>query len=176
MRARSPALAFRVCEDLGGREATDAGAHEAAYGVDHVAKVAVAAGMSFFLSNESINVVPHVLVINSIVILQERRGAGVREPLSLNVGTPPTVTPLDDPPSVPVPRAVIDALRNIHTIRYENSFAARVYGHKPPKTPGLIAVDWESRPPWMLLMEDVHAHYGLAQSVYFCARAFESLC
>jgi len=102
------------------------------------------------------------IVLRKVQLQQERRKAGIKEPLSLDIGTLATVTPLDVPPSVPIPRAVIDALRNVHTTRYENSFAARIYGNKPPKALGLIAVDWESRPPWMLLMEDVHAHYGLA--------------
>lgn len=99
---------------------------------------------------------------------QERRRAGIRESPSPDIGTPTTLTLLDVPPSVPVPHAVLDALRGIQTTRYEHSFAARVYGHTPPKIPGLIAVDWESRPPWTLLMDDIRAHYALAQSVDMC--------
>lgn len=75
------------------------------------------------------------------------------------------MTPLDVPPSVPVPHAVLDALRAIQTTRYEHSFTARVYGYTPHHTPGLIAVDWESHSPWILLMDDIRAHYALAQSV-----------
>ncbi|KAN0088763.1 hypothetical protein V8E55_005820 [Tylopilus felleus] len=94
--------------------------------------------------------------------LQERRRAGIRELPSSHIETPTTVTPLDVPPSVPIPHAVLDGLQAIHTTRYEHSFAARVYGHTPQRTPGLIAVDWESSSPWMLLMDDNRAHYVLA--------------
>ena len=102
---------------------------------------------------------------------QERRRAGIKERPSLDIGTPTTLTPLGVPSSVPVPQAVLDALRAIQTTRYEHSFAARVYGHTSQKTPGLIAVDWESCLPWTLLMDDIRAHYALAQSVdvFTCA-------
>ena len=106
---------------------------------------------------------------------KERRGAGVREPPLLDIDTPTTLTPLDVPPSVPVPHAVLDALRGIHTTQYEHSFAARVYGHAPLNTHGLIAVDWESRAPWSLLMDDVHDHYALAQSVTLYTRVHRAV-
>ena len=83
----------------------------------------------------------------------------------MDVATPTTMTPLDVPPSVPISYAVFDGLRAIQSTQYEHSFAARIYGHTPPRTPGLIAVDWESHPPWTLLMGDIRAHYALAQSV-----------
>ncbi|KAG8220760.1 hypothetical protein J3R82DRAFT_2189 [Butyriboletus roseoflavus] len=102
------------------------------------------------------------LVLRKLHLQQERRRAGIRELPSLDIGTPTTLTPLDVPPSVPVPQAVLDALRAIQTTRYEHSFAARVYGHTPQKTPGLIAVDWESRSPWTLVMDDICAHHALA--------------
>ncbi|KAH0836479.1 hypothetical protein J3R83DRAFT_8088 [Lanmaoa asiatica] len=105
------------------------------------------------------------IVLRKLQLQQERRRAGLRESPSPDVGTPTTLTPLDVPPSVPVPHAVLDALQAIQTTRYEHSFAARVYGHTPQKTPGLIAVDWESHSPWTLLMDDICAHYALARSV-----------
>lgn len=75
------------------------------------------------------------------------------------------LTPLDVPPSVPILQSVLDGLQVIQTTKYEHSFAARVYGHTPQKTPGLIAVDWESCSPWTLLMDDLHTHYSFAQFV-----------
>ena len=84
---------------------------------------------------------------------------------SLDIDTPTTLTPLDIPSFAPVPHVVLDTLRAIQTTQHETSFAARVHGHVSRKTPGLIAVDWESRAPWALLMDDIHAHYVLAQLV-----------
>jgi len=75
------------------------------------------------------------------IVWQERRRVGVRESSSAAIGSPTAVTPLDVPPSVSVPHAVLDALRAIQTTRYEHSFTARAYGHTPQETPGLIAVD-----------------------------------
>ena len=93
---------------------------------------------------------------------QERRRAGIPESPSVDIGTLATVAPLDVPPSVPAPHAVLEALRAIQTTRYEHSFAARLYGYTSQKTLGLIAVDWESHSPWTLLMDDIRAHYALA--------------
>ena len=92
----------------------------------------------------------------------------------MDVPTPTTLTPLDVPPSVPIPYAVFDGLRAIQSTQYEHSFAARVYGHTSSRTPGLIAVDWESHPPWTLLMDDIRTHYALAQSVDYmaCIRSY----
>ncbi|KAI6110805.1 hypothetical protein EV401DRAFT_1890933 [Pisolithus croceorrhizus] len=60
------------------------------------------------------------------------------------------------------PSAVLDHLRTIQSTPYENSFASRLYGSKPRRTPGLIAVDWETRTPWTNLLDDIHEHYSLA--------------
>jgi hypothetical protein len=95
---------------------------------------------------------------------QERRKAGIRQsPVVAISGT--SLATLDSPPSSSPPSTVLDSLKAIQTTRHENSFAARLCGHKPQKTPGLISVDWESRSPWMNLMDDIHAHYSYAQSV-----------
>ncbi|KIJ20569.1 hypothetical protein PAXINDRAFT_152440 [Paxillus involutus ATCC 200175] len=106
----------------------------------------------------------------------ERRKAGIRQsPVVAISGT--SLATLDSPPSSSPPSTVLDSLKAIQTTRHENSFAARLCGHKPQKTPGLISVDWESRSPWMNLMDDIHAHYSYAQSTaypdYIClASAF----
>lgn len=124
-------------------------------------------GIIVKIENESINTF-HSFFLS---FLKERRRAGIKESLSLDIGTSTTLNPLDVL-SVSIPHPVLDALRAIQTTRYEHSFAARVYGHMPQKTPGLIAVDWESRPPWVLLMDDIHAHYTLAQSVDVFTHAY----
>ncbi|KAG6374788.1 hypothetical protein JVT61DRAFT_4166 [Boletus reticuloceps] len=102
------------------------------------------------------------IALRKLQLQQERRRAGIRESSSVDIGTPTTLTVLDVPHTVPIPYVVFEGLRAIQTTRHEHSFAARVYGHTPQKTPGLIAVDWESRPPWTVLMDDIHAHYELA--------------
>ncbi|KAG9309939.1 hypothetical protein JVU11DRAFT_9971 [Chiua virens] len=102
------------------------------------------------------------IVLRKLHLQQERWRAGIRASPSLDFGPPVALTPLDVPPSTPIPQAVFDALRVIQTTQYEHSFAARIYGHKPQVTPGLIAVDWESHAPWTSLMDDIHAHYSFA--------------
>ncbi|KAL6304548.1 hypothetical protein BKA93DRAFT_266924 [Sparassis latifolia] len=57
---------------------------------------------------------------------------------------------------------VIDALYSIQTTPYERSFLSRVQGFQPKRTHGVIAVDWETRSPWMELMSDVRQHFALA--------------
>jgi hypothetical protein len=114
------------------------------------------------LAKQRVTSPSELIALRKLQLQQERRRAGITESPSVDIATPTTVTPLDVPPSVPVPHAVLDALRSIQTTRYEHSFGARVYGHTPHTTPGLIAVDWELHSPWTLLMDDIRAHYALA--------------
>ena len=58
---------------------------------------------------------------------------------------------------------VIDALYSINTTSYDNSFASRIHGNNVRENDKLIAVDWETRTPWMELMTDVIDHYSFAQ-------------
>lgn len=65
---------------------------------------------------------------------------------------------------VPPPNAVvIDALEAIKTTPFASSFAARLLGHAVDETAGYIARDWNTRSPWMNLMDDIHEHHTLAQ-------------
>ncbi|OAX36025.1 hypothetical protein K503DRAFT_827179 [Rhizopogon vinicolor AM-OR11-026] len=57
---------------------------------------------------------------------------------------------------------IFDSLNAIRTTQYEMSFLSRLCGHRPSKYSGLIAVDWETRSPWMELMADVREHYSYA--------------
>ncbi|KAI1793494.1 hypothetical protein LXA43DRAFT_218154 [Ganoderma leucocontextum] len=70
---------------------------------------------------------------------------------------------------VPAPRAasavnpvVLDALYAIRTTPYESSFLSRLQGFSPSRQPGVIAIDWDTRTPWMELMADIREHYSLA--------------
>ncbi|KAI0358013.1 hypothetical protein OH77DRAFT_1518768 [Trametes cingulata] len=57
---------------------------------------------------------------------------------------------------------VLDALYAIQTTPYENSFLSRLRGYSPSKQSGVIAVDWETRAPWMELMSDIREHHALS--------------
>lgn len=97
---------------------------------------------------------------------QERGLAGVPEPnISTSRSQSTPLTPL--PPSRASPAVnptVIDALYSIKTTPYNNSFAARIYGDASREDcTKVIAMDWETRSPWMELMNDVIDHYSLAQ-------------
>lgn len=79
---------------------------------------------------------------------------------------PETVTPI--PPTRPGPTVnpqTLDALYAIQTTPYENSFLSRILGFQPPLNSGAVAVDWETRSPWMDLMSDIREHYSLMQYV-----------
>ncbi|KAF9244146.1 hypothetical protein BU15DRAFT_71710 [Melanogaster broomeanus] len=102
------------------------------------------------------------IVLRKLQLQRERRRAGIQQsPAIATVGSS-SLTALDLPPPSSLPPLVLDSLRAIQTTRYENSFAARIYGHRPQKVPGLIAVDWESRSSWMNVMDDIHEHYSYA--------------
>ncbi|KAH9893525.1 hypothetical protein C8Q73DRAFT_536903 [Cubamyces lactineus] len=57
---------------------------------------------------------------------------------------------------------VIDALYAIQTTPYESSFLSRLQGLPSRRQDGVIAVDWETRTPWIELMSDIRAHHALA--------------
>ena len=60
---------------------------------------------------------------------------------------------------------VLDALYAIKTTPYESSFLSRLYGFNSYLQKNVIAVDWETRTPWMELMQDIRDHYTLSQCV-----------
>jgi hypothetical protein len=67
------------------------------------------------------------------------------------------------PSSHPVNAEVLNGLYGIRTTPFTNSFLSRLHGtnEHPPK--GLLAIDWETRTPWMNLMTDIHDHYSFSQ-------------
>ncbi|KIP02737.1 hypothetical protein PHLGIDRAFT_78686 [Phlebiopsis gigantea 11061_1 CR5-6] len=71
------------------------------------------------------------------------------------------VTPLELPRSAPINPEVLEALYAITTTPYDNSFLSRIRGFQPSAKPPALAVDWESRTPWMDLMCDIRDHYSL---------------
>ncbi len=61
--------------------------------------------------------------------------------------------------------SISTALYSLKTTRYANSFASRLYGFASPY-PGVESIteryiyrDWETRSPWVLLMNDLKAHH-----------------
>ncbi|KIJ65214.1 hypothetical protein HYDPIDRAFT_27934 [Hydnomerulius pinastri MD-312] len=104
--------------------------------------------------------VAEAIVRRKLQLQREKRSARTPEPPVRIVSN--TLTAFDPPPPACLPPAVLESLRAIQTTRYENSFASRVYGHKPLKIPGLLATDWETCSPWTNLMDDIHAHYSHA--------------
>ncbi|KAJ8583851.1 hypothetical protein M405DRAFT_854193 [Rhizopogon salebrosus TDB-379] len=100
------------------------------------------------------------VILRKLKLNRERHRAGVQ---GLNVVESSSLTslPTQLPPESTL-SAIFDSLNSIRTTRCEMSFLSRLCGHKPSKDPGLIAVDWESRSPWMELMADVREHYSYA--------------
>ena len=83
------------------------------------------------------------------------------------LGTAPDVlTPLPSLPlDIPAKSEVLDALYNIETTPFENSFLSRIHGVTFSDVEAPIAVDWETKTPWMNLMNDIREHYSYAQYV-----------
>lgn len=102
------------------------------------------------------------IILRKIELQRQRRRANAQSPL--HALKPPSLTSLQVPQQSSAPSAVLDHLRTIQSTPYENSFASRLYGSKPRRTPGLIAVDWETRTPWTNLLDDIHEHYSLAHA------------
>ncbi|KAI6014052.1 hypothetical protein BKA83DRAFT_14904 [Pisolithus microcarpus] len=95
-------------------------------------------------------------------LIQQRGRANAQSPL--RALKPPSLTSLQVPQPSAAPSEVLDHLRTIQSTRYEHSFASRLYGSKSRRAPGLIAVDWETRTPWMNLLDDIHEHHSLAHA------------
>ena len=104
--------------------------------------------------------IPH----SGLIIIQERRKANVRQPI---IKVPDKIlTPLSIPPqNLPASKEVLDALYSIETTPFGHSFLSRLHGFRGFVPPGLVAVDWETRTPWMNVMADIREHYLFAQSV-----------
>ncbi|KAI0741634.1 hypothetical protein C8Q80DRAFT_1260223 [Daedaleopsis nitida] len=74
-----------------------------------------------------------------------------------------SLIPLQAPRTGPTANpAVLNALYSIKTTPYESSFLSRLSGARPSLQSGILAVDWETRTPWMELMSDIREHYSLA--------------
>lgn len=65
-------------------------------------------------------------------------------------------------PPQPLQPGIFNSLKSIRTTPYEMSFLSRLCGHRPSIDSGLVAVDWETRSPWIELMTDVREHYSYA--------------
>ncbi|KAI6110804.1 hypothetical protein EDD16DRAFT_1702875 [Pisolithus croceorrhizus] len=79
------------------------------------------------------------IILRKIELQRQRGRANAQSPL--RALEPPFLTSLQLLQLSWAPSAVLDHLGTIQSTRYENSFASRLYGSKPRRTPGLIAVD-----------------------------------
>ena len=57
--------------------------------------------------------------------------------------------------------SIIAALEAIRTTPIENSMYARLYGCYARPDAAAIAYDWDTRTPWMSLLEDIREHYSI---------------
>ncbi|KAJ7173505.1 hypothetical protein C8R46DRAFT_1161374 [Mycena filopes] len=113
--------------------------------------------------------VSQALALRKLKVAQERHRTGFPESKSL--ATPSTNGNLTELPpatgsATPLPEhtaQVIEALGEIKTTPFENSFLARLHGvSHGAAVPGLVSVDWETVTPWMALMRDIRDHYSFA--------------
>ncbi|KIM44798.1 hypothetical protein M413DRAFT_66849 [Hebeloma cylindrosporum] len=72
-----------------------------------------------------------------------------------------TIAPVVPPPH-PVNEDVLTGLSGIRTTPFSNSFLSRLDGTNESSPQALIAIDWETRTPWMDLMTDIHDHYAFS--------------
>ncbi|KAK0444844.1 hypothetical protein EV421DRAFT_1902892 [Armillaria borealis] len=92
---------------------------------------------------------------------QRRVNTSPADPLLIESITGDTISSAPEQKDFPGPK-VLEALQDIQTTAYEVSFASRLQGTMPSRTPGLLSLDWETETPWMALMNDVRQHYQLA--------------
>lgn len=99
-------------------------------------------------------------ILRKLQLRRERRRADVQGLDFVNhdslTSAPPQLPP--QPPQ----SSILNSLKSIRTTPYEMSFLSRLCGHRPSTGSGLVAVDWETRSPWMELMTDVREHYSYA--------------
>ncbi|KAG0698216.1 hypothetical protein DFH29DRAFT_942307 [Suillus ampliporus] len=91
-------------------------------------------------------------ILRKLQLHRERRRTGIQGLISVDsnsLTSLPPQFPHQSPPST-----ILNSLTSIRTTRYETSFLSRLYGHRPSTDCGLVAVDWETRSPWMELMAD----------------------
>ncbi|EKM50508.1 uncharacterized protein PHACADRAFT_152560 [Phanerochaete carnosa HHB-10118-sp] len=107
----------------------------------------------------------------ALVLLHRRLKIHPDEWRAIVLGLPPKfvslrdspVKPLEEALSPPVNPVTLNALHAIKTTPYAHSFLSRMMGFQPSPKPLVVAVDWETRSPWMDLMRDIREHYGLMQ-------------
>ncbi|KAF5384620.1 hypothetical protein D9757_007514 [Collybiopsis confluens] len=103
--------------------------------------------------------VPEAIALRKLKVERERRRASLPSPKIL---APPegVVEGIENISSAPPDPETVDALAAIRKTPYESSFASRLYGLHA-RTLGVIYVDWDTKTPWMDLMEDIREHYQL---------------
>ena len=57
--------------------------------------------------------------------------------------------------------SVVTTLKTILTTPVENSMYARLYGCYARPDTAAVAYDWDTRTPWMSLLQDIRDHYSI---------------
>ncbi|KAG1817125.1 uncharacterized protein BJ212DRAFT_1270836 [Suillus subaureus] len=99
-------------------------------------------------------------ILRKLQLRRERRRTDIQGLDFVNYNSL-TSAPPQLPPQPPQ-SGIFNSLKSIRTTPYEISFLSRLCGHRPSTDLGLVAVDWETRSPWIELMTDVREHYSYA--------------
>ncbi|KAF8159861.1 hypothetical protein B0H34DRAFT_843548 [Crassisporium funariophilum] len=99
------------------------------------------------------------IVARKLKLARERNRARIPERFFAALAQTADLTPLSPPPPPPVNHEVLHALYDIKTTPFRCSFLSRLHGTRDLFPDGLVAVDWETRTPWMNLMADIRDHY-----------------
>ncbi|KAH8996113.1 hypothetical protein EDB86DRAFT_1037800 [Lactarius hatsudake] len=104
--------------------------------------------------------VAEAIILRKLKLQRHMRTHNLSPPV-LRPKTPSALTGLAPACKPPEPDPeVLKALYDVQTIPYKSSFLSRLNGFSVRRAP-VVAADWEARPPWMDLMEDIRAHYAL---------------
>ncbi|KAJ4479685.1 hypothetical protein C8J55DRAFT_560838 [Lentinula edodes] len=103
--------------------------------------------------------VPEAIVLRKLKLERERRRASARG-TNISITSDGVVEGLVELTATQLSTETVDALCSIRKTLYGHSFASRLHGNHA-RTPGLIHVDWDTKTPWMNLMEDIREHYQL---------------
>ncbi|KAF5316276.1 hypothetical protein D9619_006571 [Psilocybe cf. subviscida] len=105
---------------------------------------------------------PQIILLRKLKVQRQRNAAGI-DPPSI-VAANESVTPLPPVPAgLPPPNPeVLNALYAIKTTPFSSSLLSRIHGTREHLPHNVLAVDWDTRTPWMDLMQDIHDHYSFA--------------
>ncbi|KJA23642.1 hypothetical protein HYPSUDRAFT_201351 [Hypholoma sublateritium FD-334 SS-4] len=111
-----------------------------------------------------------IITLRKLKLERERNHAGFKGTTIEGLAIP--LVPLPATSSNPsVNPEVLEALYSIKSTPFANSFLARLHGQKALLPEGLLGIDWETRTPWMNLMNDIRDHYSFSHPDRECPAA-----